>query len=256
MFYFYHMELIELKDFLDFKAEQYENPAFLEYDPIQILHKFSQKEDIEIIGFLVATIAWGNRKSIISNGNKICEIMGNSPYDFIMNYKKNSQVNFVHRTFNSSDLEFFFHSLNTIYKTGDLESAFCGYFHDKGVKNYIYNFRQVFLETSHHPRSEKHISNPNANSACKRLIMYLRWMVRDSKKGVDFGIWKSISPSELYIPLDVHTGTIARKLGILKRTQNDWKTNEELIELLRKFDSIDPAKYDFALFGLGAFEKF
>ena len=146
--------------------------------------------------------------------------------------------------------------IHTIYKTGDLESAFCGIFHDKGVKNYISNFRQVFLKTSHLPRSEKHISNPNANSACKRLIMYLRWMVRDSKKGVDFGIWKSISPSELYIPLDVHTGTIARKLGILKRTQNDWKTNEELIELLRKFDSIDPAKYDFALFGLGAFEKF
>jgi len=250
------MELIELKDFLDFKAEQYENPAFLEYDPIQIPHKFSQKEDIEIIGFLVATIAWGNRKSIISNGNKICEIMGNSPYDFIMNYKKNSQVNFVHRTFNSSDLEFFFHALHTIYKTGDLELAFCGNFHDNSLKNYISNFRQLFLETSHLPRSEKHISNPNANSACKRLIMYLRWMVRDSKKGVDFGIWKSISSSELYIPLDVHTGTIARKLGILKRTQNDWKTNEELIELLRKFDSIDPAKYDFALFGLGAFEKF
>ena len=250
------MELIELKDFLDFKAEQYENPAFLEYDPIQIPHKFSQKEDIEIIGFLVATIAWGNRKSIISNGNKICEIMGNSPYDFIMNYKKNSQVNFVHRTFNSSDLDFFFYALHTIYKTGNLESAFCGNFHDMGVKNYISHFRQLFLGTSHLPRSEKHISNPNANSACKRLIMYLRWMVRDSKKGVDFGIWKSISPSELYIPLDVHTGTIARKLGILKRTQNDWKTNEELIELLRKFDSIDPAKYDFALFGLGAFEKF
>jgi uncharacterized protein (TIGR02757 family) len=250
------MELIELKDFLDFKAEQYENPAFLEYDPIQIPHKFSQKEDIEIIGFLVATIAWGNRKSIISNGNKICEIMGNSPYDFIMNYKKNSQVNFVHRTFNSSDLEFFFHALHTIYKTGDLELAFCGNFHDNSLKNYISNFRQLFLETSHLPRSEKHISNPNANSACKRLIMYLRWMVRDSKKGVDFGIWKSISSSELYIPLDVHTGTIARKLGILKRTQNDWKTNEELIEELRKFDSIDPAKYDFALFGLGAFEKF
>jgi len=250
------MELIELKDFLDFKAEQYENPAFLEYDPIQIPHKFSQKEDIEIIGFLVATIAWGNRKSIISNGNKICEIMGNSPYDFIMNYKKNSQVNFVHRTFNSSDLEFFFHALHTIYKTGDLELAFCGNFHDNSLKNYISNFRQLFLETSHLPRSEKHISNPNANSACKRLIMYLRWMVRDSKKGVDFGIWKSISSSELYIPLDVHTGTIARKLGILKRTQNDWKTNEELIEVLRKFDSIDPAKYDFALFGLGAFEKF
>lgn len=250
------MELIELKDFLDFKAEQYENPAFLEYDPIQIPHKFSQKEDIEIIGFLVATIAWGNRKSIISNGNKICEIMGNSPYDFIMNYKKNSQVKFVHRTFNSSDLEFFFHALHTIYKTGNLELAFCGNFHDNSLKSYISNFRKLFLETSHLPRSEKHISNPNANSACKRLIMYLRWMVRDSKKGVDFGIWKSISSSELYIPLDVHTGTIARKLGILKRTQNVWKTNEELIELLRKFDPIDPAKYDFALFGLGAFEKF
>lgn len=250
------MELNELKDFLDFKAEQYENLAFLDLDPIQIPHKFSSKEDIEIIGFLIATIAWGNRKSIVSNGNKICKIMGDSPYDFIMNYKKSSSLSFVHRTFNSGDLDFFFHSLHHIYKSGNLETAFCSNILDKGLKNYISNFRKLFLETSHLSRSEKHISNPNANSACKRLIMYLRWMVRDSKKGVDFGIWKGISPSELYIPLDVHTGTIARKLGILKRTQNDWNTNEELIEILRKFDPIDPAKYDFALFGLGAIEKF
>lgn len=250
------MELIELKDFLDFKAEQYENPAFLEYDPIQIPHKFSREEDREIIGFLVATIAWGNRKSIVTNGNKLCGIMGNSPYDFIMNYKKSEGHKFVHRTFNSIDLDFFFRSLHHIYKSGNLETAFCGTHSEKELKKYILNFRQLFFETTHHSRSEKHISNPEANSACKRLIMFLRWMVRSQKKGVDFGIWKGISPSELYIPLDIHTGNIARKLGIISRAQNDWRTNEELIEVLRKFDPIDPGKYDFALFGLGAYEKF
>jgi hypothetical protein len=146
--------------------------------------------------------------------------------------------------------------LRSIYEKGGLEKSFFLIQEHKGLKDRIHNFRTIFLATEHQSRSEKHISNPFANSACKRLVMFLRWMVRESKKGVDFGIWKSISPSELYIPLDVHTGNIARKLGLLTRTQNDWTTNEELIQTLRIFDENDPAKYDFALFGLGAFENF
>ena len=250
------MELNELKEFLDFKAEQYENPSFLEHDPIQLPHKFSRKEDIEIIGFLMATIAWGNRKSIINSGNKLMEIMGNSPHDFIMEYTKKKPFHFVHRTFNTDDLDFFFRSLHHMYKSSNLEYAFCGGDQNKDVKTAINQCRTEFLSIEHLSRSDKHVSNPQTQSACKRLIMYLRWMIRDSKKGVDFGIWKGMPPSELYIPLDVHTGNIARKLGMLKRKQNDWATNEELIEILRDFDPIDPAKYDFALFGLGAFEKF
>jgi len=250
------MELNELKEFLDFKADQYENPSFLEHDPIQLPHKFSRKEDIEIIGFLMATIAWGNRKSIINSGHKLMEIMGNSPHDFIMEYRKKKPFHFVHRTFNTDDLDFFFRSLHHIYKSSNLERAFCEGDQNKNVKTAINQFRTEFLSIEHLSRSDKHVSNPHTQSACKRLIMYLRWMIRDSKKGVDFGIWKGMPPSELYIPLDVHTGNIARKLGMLKRKQNDWATNEELIEILRNFDPIDPAKYDFALFGLGAFEKF
>lgn len=251
------MELYELKDFLDFKAALYENPLFLEHDPIQLPHKFSRREDIEIIGFLMATIAWGNRKSIINSGDKLLHLMGESPLDYIMNYQsKKKTTAFVHRTFNAQDLDFFFRSLKNIYQNkGGLEEVF----HTNNTtncKDRIACFRKHFLDTAHEQRSEKHLSNPQKNSACKRLVMFLRWMVRDEKKGVDFGLWKKISPSELYIPLDVHTGTIARKLGLLKRTQNDWATNEELIEILRKFDPVDPAKYDFALFGLGAFEKF
>ncbi len=246
----------ELKEFLDFKANQYESSEFIESDPIQIPHHFSQKEDIEITAFLMATIAWGNRKSIITNGHKLLAIMGNSPYDFVMNYDSKKEISFVHRTFNSEDLDFFFRSLNQIYKNGGLENAFSVNSDFIGLKGRIHNFRTQFLSKDHLLRSQKHVSNPMANSACKRLVMFLRWMVRDSKKGVDFGIWNSISPSELYIPLDVHTGNIARKLGLLSRTQNDWTTNEELILKLRKFDSEDPAKYDFALFGLGALEKF
>jgi uncharacterized protein (TIGR02757 family) len=173
-----------------------------------------------------------------------------------MNYDSKKEISFVHRTFNSEDLDFFLRSLNQIYKNGGLEKAFSVNSDFIGLKGRIHNFRTQFLATEHQSRSQKHISNPMANSACKRLVMFLRWMVRDSKKGVDFGIWNSISSSELYIPLDVHTGNIARKLGLLSRTQNDWTTNEELILKLREFDAEDPAKYDFALFGLGAFEKF
>ncbi|MCO5259202.1 MAG: TIGR02757 family protein [Crocinitomicaceae bacterium] len=245
----------ELKEFLDYKADCYENPLFIESDPIQLPHSFSKKEDIEISGFLISTIAWGNRTMIIRNGKKLMEIMDNAPHQFILDFTPRDLA-FVHRTFNAQDLDFYLRSLQSIYKTGSLEQAFSAHHEINGIKGRIIRFREQFLQTKHEIRSEKHLSNPLKNSVCKRLNMYLRWMVRSDKKGVDFGIWKSIHTSELYLPLDVHTSKNARKLGLLTRTQDDWKALEELMLTLRTFDKNDPVKYDFALFGLGAFEKF
>jgi uncharacterized protein (TIGR02757 family) len=252
------MTFDELKEFLDFKAEQYENPKFLESDPIQLPHRFSRKEDIEIVGFLVSTIAWGNRKGIIKSGERLINIMEQEPFQFIKDYKSSSIKNyaFVHRTFNSDDLDFFFRSLHNIYQKGDLEQAFNTTSETPGIQHRITHFRNEFLETNHEDRSRKHLSDPLKNSAAKRLNMFLRWMVRNPQKGVDFGIWKSISSSELYLPLDVHTSNNARRLGLLTRKQDDWKALSELMSLLQKMDPNDPVKYDFALFGLGAFEKF
>lgn len=245
----------ELKAFLDFKAEQYENPDFIDSDPIQIPHRFSKKEDIEISGFLLSTIAWGNRTMIIRNGNKLLELMENEPHQYILDFSSRD-LEFVHRTFNSLDLDFYLRSLQDLYRNGGLEQAFSKHDEIEGMKGRIVNFRENFLSIEHETRSEKHISNPLKNSACKRLNMFLRWMVRDSKKGVDFGIWNSIDSSELHLPLDVHTSKNARKLHLLTRKQDDWKALEELMVQLRSFDEKDPVKYDFALFGLGVFEKF
>jgi uncharacterized protein (TIGR02757 family) len=246
----------ELKDFLNQKVEQYNTSKFIESDPIQIPHLFSKKEDIEIIAFIIATIAWGNRKSIITNGYKLINLMGNQPYEFVMNYQPKKDLKFVHRTFNHIDLDFFLRAIQQIYKKSSLELAFTNSIGKSGVKDRILNFRETFLETNHEKRSEKHISNPAMNSSAKRLNMYLRWMCRKDKKGVDFGIWSNIPMNELHLPLDVHTGNVARKLGILYRTSNDWKAVAEIQEHLTAFDPNDPIKYDFALFGLGAFEKF
>jgi uncharacterized protein (TIGR02757 family) len=251
------MDFIQLKEFLDFKSEQYENKKFLTDDPIQLVHRFSKKEDQEIIGFLISTIAWGNRKSIISNGEKLIEIMQDSPHEFVLNYPSSNQTpHFVHRTFNATDLDFFLRALNHIYSTkSSLENCFQKHEEIPGIKGRIVSFREQFLVTTHERRSEKHISNPLQNSACKRLNMFLRWMVRPSNKGVDLGIWKSIAPAELYLPLDVHTSRNARRLGLLKRRQDDWKALNELMDLLKQFDPMDPVKYDFALFGIGVNEK-
>ena len=248
----------ELKEFLDFKAEQYENSAFISSDPIQLPHRFDRKEDIEIIAFLVSTIAWGTRKGIISSGEKLIEIMENEPLSFIHDYSQKMLKHslFVHRTFNVADLNQFFLSLNRIYKSSNLEDCFSAHSEILGVKGRIANFRQAFFQEGDFSHSMKHVSNPLRNSACKRINMYLRWMVRDASKGVDFGLWKSIPTSELYLPLDVHTSRNARELGLLTRKQDDWKALDELMLRLREFDSNDPAKYDFALFGIGAFEKF
>ncbi|WP_394353410.1 TIGR02757 family protein [Chryseobacterium sediminis] len=245
----------ELRDFLNEKADQYNAPDFIENDPIQIPHRFSLKQDIEIAGFLAATISWGNRKSIISSADKMLDIMGNSPYDFVMNYSekdlKDIQDKSIHRTFNGQDFSYFIKQFNRIYKQNEsLESLFEVKEPENNFLHAIERFRNGFLETEKH-RSHKHISSPYKNSSAKRIIMFLRWMVRKDKRGVDFGIWENIDQKNLSIPLDVHTGNISRKLGLVSRTQNDWKTVEELDAAIRKFDETDPAKYDFALFGLG-----
>ncbi len=255
-------ELSEIKELLDEKYFQFNNKSFIETDPISIPHQFSKKEDIEIASLLVATIAWGQRTSIINNGNKLMRLMNDEPHDFILNFSKKDAARFegfVHRTFNSTDCVFFLNSLKHIYtKHGGLEAAFSTDFSSKetDVKNSITNFRALFLNTEHQSRSEKHISNPSAKSSAKRLCMFLRWMVRKDKHGVDFGIWKSIKSSQLCLPLDLHTGNVSRKLGLLNRTQNDWQAVEEITSVLRTFDKNDPIKYDFSLFGLGAFEGF
>ncbi len=250
----------ELKDFLDAKVELYNNPKFIDSDPIQIPHKFSKKEDIEIAGFLTATIAWGNRKSIINNANRMAELMDHSPFEFVMQHQKSDleQLNgFVHRTFNEIDFKQFIKGLRHIYEKHDgLESVFAKNATKDSLQKSIHNFKQCFFEINHLKRTEKHISDPLKNSAAKRINMFLRWMVRNDNNGVDFGAWKSLNPSQLSCPLDVHSGNVARKLGLLKRKQNDAKALSELDNSLRKLDPKDPVKYDFALFGLGVFEGF
>ena len=250
----------ELKEFLDTKVLQYNHPKFIESDPIQIPHQFTLKEDIEISAFLTATIAWGNRKMIIKNAQRMMDLLGNSPYDFIINHKDHHLEKFegfVHRTFKDIDLKYFINSIRYIYLNyNGLESIFTKHAKADSMQYSIHHFKSIFFQLEHPKRSEKHISDPLKGSAAKRINMFLRWMVRNDKAGVDFGIWKTISPSLLSCPLDVHSGNVARKLGLLNRKQNDAKALLELDTNLRKLDPKDPVKYDFALFGLGVFEKF
>jgi len=254
------MNFYELKSFLDEKVILYNNPDFIESDPIQIPHLFSQKEDIEIAGFLSATIAWGNRKMIIKNAHRMMDLMGNAPYDFVMSHNGDDLErleSFVHRTFNGQDFASFIRSLQHIYNNHNgLEAVFTKHQEPESIQKSIHEFKKIFFEIPHQNRTQKHISDPMNGSAAKRLNMYLRWMIRQDNKGVDLGIWKSISPASLSCPLDVHSGNVARKLGLLTRKQNDGKALAELDIKLRELDPNDPAKYDFALFGLGVFEGF
>lgn len=254
------MNALELKEFLDEKVIQYNNQDFIESDPVQIPHLFTRKEDIEIAGFLSATIAWGNRKMIIKNSYRMMNLMGNSPYDFVMSHRENDLErleSFVHRTFNGQDFASFIRSLQHIYKNHNgLEGVFTKHQETNSMQKSIHEFKKIFFEIDHLTRTQKHISDPLNNSAAKRINMYLRWMVRQDTKGVDLGIWKNISPAKLSCPLDVHSGNVARKLGLLSRKQNDGKALAELDLNLRKLDPNDPVKYDFALFGLGVFEGF
>lgn len=253
------MKQHELKSFLDEKADLYNRMDFITSDPVQIPHRFTQKEDIEIAGFLAATIAWGNRKSIISSADKMMDLMGNAPFDFVMSGSDadlNRLEYFVHRTFNGYDFAAFIKGLRHIYAHhGGLEAVFSHHRKDNDLQPSIHEFKKIFFAVTDSPRTHKHISDPLNNSAAKRINMFLRWMVRDDKR-VDLGIWKSIPASALSCPLDVHSGNVARKLGLLTRKQNDAKALAELDAALRQFDPNDPVKYDFALFGLGVFEGF
>ena len=254
------MNKAELKEFLDAKAEQYNNRNFLKEDPICIPHSFSSKEDIEISAFLTATIAWGNRKSIIKSSRKMISLLEEEPYRFIMQATEEELEGlsgFVHRTFNGNDLICFVKGLRHLYTNhSGLEVVFANHARPHTLQPAISAFKELFFGIPHPSRTEKHISDPSKGSAAKRINMFLRWMVRNDSSGVDFGIWKRISPAQLSCPLDVHSGRVARKLGLLKRKQNDAKAVLELDNSLRKLDPVDPVKYDFALFGLGVFENF
>lgn len=245
----------DLKTFLDDLADRFENPDFIPDDPISIPHLFSKKQDIEISGFLSATIAWGNRKSILTSADRILKIMDHAPHDFVLHHKDSDLRRcrgFVHRTFNAEDLQYFLSALQHIYQQfDDLEGAFTADFDGENIHTAIQSFRSAFFGIYPPGRTAKHVSDPYSGSSAKRLNMFLRWMVRPEKKGVDFGIWKQIQPRHLMMPLDVHTSTSARHLGLLERKQNDWKAVEELMLHLRKLNTTDPVRYDFALFAMG-----
>lgn len=254
----------DLKKFLDAKVKEFNNPDFIKEDPVCIPHLFSKKQDIEISGFFAATFAWGIRKTIINKCKLLMQLMDNAPYEFCLNHTDNDLkklIGFCHRTFNDTDLLYFISFLKFHYsKNGSLETAF---FNKKTMKavniieaslNYFYHYFFSLQDISE--RTKKHIASPQRNSSCKRLNMYLRWMVRNDNKGVDFGLWEKISPSQLICPVDVHVARVSRHFNLLRRKQVDWIAATELTEELKKFDPADPVKYDFALFSLGVLEKY
>ena len=246
----------ELKAFLDEKTEQFNRPGFVENDPVSIPHLFSKKQDIEISGLFAAVLAWGQRKTIIRKCRELMERMDNDPYNFILSHKEKDLgvfKDFKHRTFNNTDALYFIESLRSLYqKYSSLEEAFYVPPGETTIEKGLINFHHLFFSLEDHPhRTKKHLPTPERKSTCKRIAMYLRWMVRHDNKGVDFGIWKKISTSQLICPCDLHVDRVARKLKLIKRKQTDWQTALELTANLRKLDPIDPVKYDFALFGLG-----
>jgi uncharacterized protein (TIGR02757 family) len=253
----------DLKDFLDEKVDKYNRPAFIPNDPICIPHRFNKKQDIEIAGFFAAILAWGQRKTIINKCLELLRLMDDAPHDFLINHQETDLsvfLNFKHRTFNEVDTLYFIHFLSWFYRDHEsLEDAFLIGQSGKvdGMESMLTEFHRYFFSLSDFPyRTKKHIATPARKAACKRINMYLRWMVRSDSKGVDFGLWKKISPAQLICPCDLHVDRVGRKLGLITRKQTDWLTAVELTERLREFDPIDPVKYDFALFGLGIEEKF
>jgi uncharacterized protein (TIGR02757 family) len=285
-----------LKNFLEKKVRQYNHPSFIRTDPISVPHRFSKKQDIEIAGLFAAIFAWGNRTTIIRKSNELMELMDEAPYDFMLNHRPRDLkklLQFKHRTFNSTDLLYFIRYLQSHYQENDsLEPAFISSESPEPVriaatsgssktrlisassgssektiispasgkdrmKNGLSSFYTHFFSLKDAPhRTQKHIATPQKNAACKRLNMYLRWMVRQDKNGVDFGLWKKISPADLICPVDLHVARVAKRFGLISRNQADWTTAMELTEALREMDQRDPVKFDFALFGLGVFEKY
>ncbi len=251
---------IQLKQLLDQRAELYNRPSFIGVDPISIPHRFSKKEDIEVAGFLAAAIAWGNRVAILRSADRMLSYMGNSPYDFVINHRDRDLKGIegcIHRTYFAEDFIYFIEALKYIYlEKGGMEEVFAAHQSEDSMQPAIHEFRRIFFGLPHNNRTERHLSDPYKGSAAKRINMFLRWMVRRDDRGVDFGLWESISPAVLSCPLDVHSGNVARKLGLLTRKQSDAKAVAELDARLREMDPADPVRYDFALFGLGVFEHF
>ena len=248
-----------LKEFLDQWVDLYNRPSFIGVDPISIPHRFTRKEDIEIAGFLAAAIAWGNRVAILRSADRMLAYMGGTPYDFVKNHRDRDLKGIdgcIHRTYFAEDFIYFIEALKYIYlEKGGIEAVFARYQNDVSLQPAIHEFGKIFFELPHNQRTRRHLSDPYKGSAAKRINMFLRWMVRRDDRGVDFGLWQSISPSVLSCPLDVHSGNVARKLGLLTRKQSDAKAVTELDARLREMDPADPVKYDYALFGLGVFEK-
>lgn len=255
------MKTKDLKTFLDGYVHKYNNPSFIDTDPISIPHRYGDKRDREIAGFWAASIAWGQRTTILNNARKLMGWMDDAPHDFIRNHTPADLkpfAAFVHRTFNSDDALYFMAALRHLYtQYPDMEAVFVeGLAKGEGMFGAIHHFRTVFLSQEHMARTRKHVPNPEAGAAAKRINMFLRWMVRNDGQGVDFGCWQNIAPAVLLCPLDVHSGRTARKLGLLTRTQDDRRAVEELTGSLRLLNPNDPVAYDFALYGLGVFEKF
>ena len=253
--------ILDLKPFLDSKVEQYNQPGFIKNDPISIPHQYTKKQDIEISGFLAATLAWGQRITIINKASELLEMMDNSPHDFLLHHtldELKSFEKFKHRTFNGTDALYFIEFLSQYYrKHKSLEDAFASDHSGETVEENLIGFYHLFFSLPDFPsRTRKHLATPERKSACKRINMFLRWMVRKDNHGVDFGLWTKISPSQLICPCDLHVERVARKLKLIRRKQMNWETALELTANLRKLDPRDPAKYDFALFGLGIEEKF
>jgi uncharacterized protein (TIGR02757 family) len=248
----------ELREFLDQKAEEFNRPVFIETDPVCIPHMFTRREDVEIAGLFAAILAWGKRVTIIRKCRELLNMMDNSPYDFVTGHRETDLKPFAafrHRTFNGTDALYFIHALKNLYAG---HTSLEDYFIVNGAETVeagLIRFHHAFFSMEDHPhRTKKHLPTPERKSTCKKINMYLRWMVRRDDKGVDFGIWNQLSPSQLICPCDVHVDRVARKLKLIKRKQTDWKTAVELTQNLKKLDPADPVKYDFALFGLGIFE--
>lgn len=252
----------QLKDFLNSKVDEYNQPSFIANDPISIPHSFSKKQDIEIAGLLAALFSWGNRTTIINKSKELMQLMHHAPHDFVLNHTDNDLkklLNFKHRTFNATDILYFVHFLQHHYRHhASLETAFLqGLPQNEVIENALNHFYSYFFSLEDVPaRTRKHIASPAKKSNCKRLNMFLRWMVRNDNNGVDFGIWKNVSPAQLICPVDVHVARVAKRFNILHRNQTDWQAALELTGYLRTLDADDPVKYDYALFGLGVMEKY
>jgi uncharacterized protein (TIGR02757 family) len=263
----------DLRRFLDQRADQFNHQSFIHLDPVSIPHRFTRRADQEIAGFFAATFAWGNRTTIIAKSLELMERMDHAPHDFILHHSEQDLkhlLGFRHRTFNDTDLLYFVHFFHLHFSgthpgkptgmdSASLESAFCQWMEpgDRDTGRALTGFHRYFTNTGDMPgRTGKHVATPARKSTCKRLNMFLRWMVRLDDKGVDFGIWKKIRPAQLVCPVDLHVARVARRFGLLQRTQTDWQAAIELTEALRRYDPQDPVKYDFALFGLGIDEKY